>query len=67
MNFLGSVWHLGEETIRRVTIDILREAAPRDRFLMGVTEWILESVKATGLRTITDVLWKHGKYPIVIP
>jgi len=67
VNFPGSVWHLGEETIRKVTIDILRETAPGDGFLIGVTEWIPESVKATGLRTITDVLWKYGKHLIAIP
>jgi len=65
-NFPGSVWHLGEEAIRETVIRMLKEAAPGDRFIMGVTEWIPQTVKAEGLRIITETLWKYGKYPISI-
>jgi len=52
----------------KCTMDILKEVAPGDGFILSVTEDIPyrepHDLLEQTLRTITKVMWKYGKYPI---
>jgi len=70
-NFPSSVCLEGVEAIKRTTLKILRAVAPGDNFLLSVTEDIPfkdpNDLLEISLRTITEVMWKYGKYPLRIP
>ncbi|MEM3957203.1 MAG: uroporphyrinogen decarboxylase family protein [Thermoproteota archaeon] len=69
-NFPENVCLQGVDMIRKVTMDLLKQAAPGDGFILSVTEDIPyrapNDVLEESLRAITDVMWEHGKYPIRI-
>jgi len=66
INFPSSV-HIAEpETIRDVTLQLLREAAPGNGFIIGVTENVPKSVGIRSLSVIMDTVNKYGACPISI-
>jgi hypothetical protein len=54
------------ERIRQTTLQVLSEAAPGDRFLMGVTEDIPESARQSSLNVILQTISEHGALPIEV-
>lgn len=64
MNFPSSVHLARPEVIREETLKILREAAPGDRFIVGVTENVPEHAWRTSMSTISQVLRESGSLPI---
>jgi len=68
MNFPGSVFMLGEKAVRKRALELLREAAPGNRFVMGVTEDIagdtMNPYMEGGLKAVLEVLREYGHYPI---
>jgi uroporphyrinogen-III decarboxylase len=66
INFPSSVHLESPETIHQTTRQILSEAAPGGRFLIGITEDIPESVRYTSLSTILQTISEHGKLPIQV-
>ena len=64
LNFPGPVFLLGRDEVRKCAVELLKDAAPGDNFVMGVCEDVPLDVLAMGLRTITDVVMEYGKYPI---
>jgi len=63
-NFPPTVFLHGADAIRKCTIEMLRNAAPGDRFIMGVTENIPSDILDVSLKTVTKTMAEHGKYPI---
>jgi hypothetical protein len=64
INFPSSVHLETEEKIRQATLQILAEAAPGHRFLLGVTEDIPEKVRYGSLKVILQTISEHGTLPI---
>lgn len=64
INFPSSVHISPEEAIRERTLQILREAAPGDGFLVGVTENVPAFALDLSLKVITDTLAEFGKCPL---
>jgi hypothetical protein len=67
MNFPSSVHIESLERIRGETLDILRQAAPGDRFLIGITEDIPEEHQYSSMTTINDTLRQYGALPLSAP
>jgi uroporphyrinogen-III decarboxylase len=69
-NFPENVCLQGVDAIKKFTLDILKQVAPGDSFILSVTEDIPyrapNDVLEASLRAITEVMWKHGRYPIKI-
>jgi hypothetical protein len=69
-NFPESVCHFGMQAVKKYAMEILKTVAPGDGFILSVTEDIPHrkpyDVLEQTLRTITEVMWKYGKYPIKI-
>jgi len=63
-NFPGTIFLHGVEAIKKCTVEMLKEAAPGNRFIMGITENIPFNVLEISLKTITKIMKKYGKYPI---
>ena len=64
INFPSSV-HLAEpEEIKAMTLQLLREAAPGNGFIVGVTENVPESVGTRSLAVILDAVNEYGTCPI---
>jgi len=66
INFPSSVHIAKPETIRDVTLQLLRESAPGNGFVIGVTENIPASVGIRSLSVIAETINKHGNCPISI-
>ena len=64
INFPSSVLLESVEAVRGQTLGILGEAAPGDRFLIGVTEDMPEGAWRDGLSTISQTLLQHGSLPL---
>lgn len=64
VNFPENVFLMGTEETRRYAIDLLRQAAPGDDFLLGITEDIECSVLEGSLRAVTETVNSHGVCPI---
>jgi len=64
VNFPSAVHVSADEVIRAVTEQVLREAAPGDRFLFGVTEDVPETEWRRSLRTISSALQERGSLPL---
>lgn len=64
LNFPESVFLEGLDTVRKNTLEILNEAAPGEDFMITVTEDIPVECRWSGLLVITDMLLKHGVYPL---
>jgi len=67
VNFTSS-FHIEElSEIRQETIKILQEAAPGDRFLLGITEDVPADVWENSFLTISESMLSYGHFPIVFP
>lgn len=65
INFPSSVHLASIEEIEGTTRSILTEAAPGDRFIMGITEDIPEDRWQQNLLAISRVIHREGKLPIL--
>ncbi len=64
INFPSSVHIFDPEDIRDMTMKLLREAAPGNGFIIGVTENVPKSVGARSLSVIADTINEYGVCPI---
>jgi len=64
LNYPESVFLEGMDAVRKHTLGILREAAPGDNFMITITEDIPLKCRWMGLSAVTDILQKHGAYPL---
>jgi hypothetical protein len=64
INFPSSVHLQSPDRIRQQTLNLLAEAAPGERFLIGVTEDIPESAWRTSLDAICQTIMEHGGLPL---
>jgi hypothetical protein len=64
INFPSSVLLQPGPEIQTETLRILREAAPGNRFLIGITEDVPEDRWRDGLATISQTLLEHGVLPL---
>lgn len=67
INFPSSVHLESGERIRAETLRILSEAAPGNRFLIGITEDMPENTWRDSLCTISQALLQHGTLPLPCP
>ncbi|MBO3804312.1 MAG: hypothetical protein JTT11_10690 [Candidatus Brockarchaeota archaeon] len=66
MNFPETLLHHGIKAIRNYTINLLKEAAPGDGLVVGMTEDAPPDPLEDALMTIAETMRKHGKYPIAL-
>ncbi len=66
INFPSSVHLEGESSVREELRRILGEAAPGDRFLVGITEDVPEQVLQGSLRAISTGLRRWGELPLAV-
>jgi hypothetical protein len=66
INFTSSVHIQSPEAIRQETLKILKEAAPGDRFLVGITEDVPENAWRTSFGVISRAILEHGTLPIAV-
>jgi hypothetical protein len=64
INFPSSVLIEPHERVREVTLGILSEAAPGDRFLIGITEDVPEVCRPASLTAILETVLERGKLPL---
>jgi len=64
INFPSSVHLASAEVIEETTKQLLREAAPGDRFIVGITENVPDSRWRESFYTILRTLNEYGKLPI---
>jgi len=64
INFPSSVHLESIEAIEATTRQILREAAPGDRFLIGITEDVPEDRWQANLAAILRVIRERGRLPV---
>jgi len=63
-NFPENVFLMGTEETVRYAVSLLREAAPGDDFLLGITEDIEPNIMEGSLSAVTETVNRHGAYPI---
>lgn len=64
INFTSSV-HLAEpEAIREHTIELLKQAYPGERFIIGITENVPDHVRQTSMNIIAQTLREKGNFPL---
>ena len=66
MNFPSSVHLRPPAEIEAVTLDLLRQAAPGQGFLLGITENIPKACWQDSMMAISRVLERHGACPIQV-
>lgn len=64
INFPSSIHLTSPERIRQTTIDILRDVAPGNGFVMGITENVPSRVMDRSFTVIAETLNEWGKCPI---
>jgi len=64
LNFPESVFLESSTAVRRYALNLLGEAAPGDGFIVTITEDIPLERRWLGLSIVTNVLRKHGSYPL---
>ncbi|NCO33683.1 MAG: hypothetical protein GW893_07425 [Armatimonadetes bacterium] len=64
INFPSSVHIASAEKVRKQTLNILRDAAPGDGFLIGITENVPEFAQEQSLTTIAEMVGEYGHTPI---
>ena len=64
INFPSAVHLSSSEVIAKTTRRLLRDAAPGDRFIIGVTENVPETSWRESFRVILDTVNRYGKLPI---
>ena len=67
-NFPESIFLQGVEATKKFTLDLLKEVAPGDGFILSITEDIPYQppydLLEVSLRAVTEVMWEYGKYPV---
>jgi len=63
-NFPSSVHVSSKERIYETTREMLRQAAPGDRFIIGITETVPENRWRESYATIMDAIDDHGRLPL---
>lgn len=66
VNFPETILHHGVGAIEKHTINLLREIAPGDGVVIGMTEDAPVDLLEEAFTTITKILTTHGRYPIKI-
>lgn len=64
INFPSSVHLAGPDVIAQTTRDLVRQSAPGDRFVIGITENVPESRWRASFRIIMDTLDECGRLPV---
>ncbi|MGC9318532.1 MAG: uroporphyrinogen decarboxylase family protein [Armatimonadota bacterium] len=64
INYPSSVFLRSDEEMEQVTIDLLRQAAPGNGFLIGITEDMPPDRWIPGCMTITRTVREHGRLPV---
>jgi hypothetical protein len=64
VNFPSTLHVAPDTTIEAATRQILMEAAPGDRLLLGITEDVPEEHRPRSLLAISRTLRKHGRFPL---
>ncbi len=64
INYPSSVWLRSDEAMAEVTIDLLKQAAPGNGLLIGVTEDVPEGRLFPGLQAISRAIHEYGRLPI---
>jgi hypothetical protein len=64
INYPSSVWLRSDEEMEQVTVDLLKQAAPGNGLLIGVTEDVPDGRLFPGLKAIDRAIHDHGRLPI---
>jgi hypothetical protein len=64
INYPSSVWLRSDEAMEDVTVDLLKQAAPGNGLLIGVTEDVPDGRLYPGLHAINRAIQEHGRLPI---
>jgi len=64
INYPSSVFLRSDEEMEQVTIDLLRQAAPGNGFVIGITEDMPPDRWIDGCMTINRTVREHGRLPI---
>jgi len=64
INYPSSLFLKSDEEMQQATIEILREAAPGNGFLIGITEDMPADCWIDGCMTINHAVQEHGRLPI---
>ena len=64
INYPSSVWLRSDEAMEEVTVDLLKQAAPGNGLLIGVTEDTPEGRLFPGLHAVNRAIREHGRLPI---
>lgn len=64
INYPSSVFLRSDEEMERVTVEMLKEAAPGNGFLIGITEDMPPDRWIDGCMTINRAVQEHGRLPI---
>ncbi|NPV08943.1 MAG: hypothetical protein HPY83_13400 [Anaerolineae bacterium] len=63
MNFPSSLHHWGPQAVEEAAVDIIRQSAPGDRFMLGVFEDVPGDWRQT-VPAIARAIERHGRIPI---
>lgn len=64
INFTSSVHLAKPEVIREHTVELLRQAYPGKRFIVGITENVPDSVRTKSMNIIAQTLREKGNLPL---
>jgi hypothetical protein len=64
INYPSSVWLRSDEEMEEVTVDLLKQAAPGNGLLVGVTEDVPDGRLFPGLKAINRAIRDHERLPV---
>ncbi len=64
INFTSSIHLADSEQIREHTMELLRQAYPGDRFIVGITENVPDSVRTRSMQIVAETLCEKGDLPL---
>jgi hypothetical protein len=64
INFTSSIHLAQPEEIREHTIELLRQSYPGERFIIGITENVPDSVRTESMKIIAETLREKGNLPL---
>jgi len=64
VNFPETLFHHGAHAVKDYTVQLLREAAPGDNVIIGMTEDAPSNLLEEAFTAIVETIEKYGKYPI---
>jgi uroporphyrinogen-III decarboxylase len=67
INFPETIFLDGPERIKSFTINLLEEAAPGDRLIIGITEDVPPEYLKVGLKSLVETIHEYGRLPIKLP